>query len=83
MIEGSDLWFKGDATSDAQWDAAGCERLVVGERGGEPVTMNCRRAPDGVHDDADEMLRWAGLALAAGQRAAAKKRPRKPKPAKA
>ena len=36
-----------------------------------------RRAPDSVYDDSDELQRWARVAVAAGQRGAAKKRPRK------
>ena len=39
--------------------------------------MNYRSAPDDVHDDAEAMRRWAGLALEAGNRAAAKKKPKR------
>lgn len=77
VIDGDEIWFKGDAQSAAEWDAAGCERFVVGEKGGEPVTMNYRRGPADVYDDADAMRGWAALAIEAGQRAAAKKKPRK------
>ena len=67
------LWFKADAVSDAEWDAAGCVRFryEIGE--GRVGTMNYRRAPDDVYDDGDEMRRWATLALAAGARAPVKK----------
>lgn len=68
------LWFKTDAASDAEWDASGCERFSYAKRDGGAGTMNYRRAPDDVHDDEDAMRRWAGIALEAGLRGAAKKR---------
>ncbi len=71
------LWFKSDAESDALWDEAGCERFTFTARDGRVEVMNYRRAPDGVYDDSDELQRWARLAVEAGQRSAAKKRPRK------
>jgi DNA transformation protein len=71
-----DLWFKADAETDAEWDAQGCQRFTA-EMAGKIATMNYRRAPEEVHDDAEAMQRWAGLAVAAGQRAAAKKKPRR------
>lgn len=66
------LWFKADAQSDAEWDAAGAERFRY-ERDGRTATMNYRQAPDDVYDDEDAMRRWAALGLEAGQRAPAKK----------
>lgn len=66
------LWFKADAASDAQWDAAGCARFTY-EREGGTATMNYRRAPDDCHDDADALRRWATLALAAGARVPVRK----------
>ncbi|MBA17273.1 MAG: competence protein TfoX [Sphingomonas sp.] len=76
-IQSSDggLWFKSDAESDAIWDAEGCERFTVDMKG-KPTSMNYRRAPDDVYDDADAMRRWAALGLEAGMRAPAKKRKR-------
>lgn len=68
------LWFKSDAVSDALWDAAGCERFSYTFADGRTATMNYRRAPDDVYDDADELRRWAALGLEAGLRA-----PKKPK----
>jgi len=68
------LWFKADAESDAIWDDAGCPRFTfrMGEREG---SMNYRRAPDDVYDDAEALRHWAGIAIAAGRRAP----PRKPR----
>lgn len=66
------LWFKADATSDAMWDEAGCARFTY-DMNGKIGSMNYRRAPDDVYDDADELRRWGTLGLEAGQRAPAKK----------
>ena len=72
-----EIWFKADAESDGMWDEAGCERFTFTEKDGTVQTMNYRRAPSEVYDDAEAMQRWATLALEAGRRGAAKKRPRK------
>jgi DNA transformation protein and related proteins len=70
------LWFKGDAESDAVWDAAGCARFSY-QAGDRTATMNYRQAPADVHDDPDAMREWAALGIAAGQRAPRKKPRRK------
>jgi DNA transformation protein len=72
IVGRGELWFKADAESDAVWDAAGCDRFTV-NMGGKPASMNYRRAPADVYDDPDAMREWAGLGIAAGQRAPAKK----------
>lgn len=74
VLDDSQIWFKADKDSEAEWDAAGCERFTFIARDGRVETMNYRRAPDDVYDDADEMQRWARLAVAAGLRGATKKR---------
>jgi DNA transformation protein and related proteins len=73
-----ELWFKADADSNAIWDEAGCERFTFTGKDGRTETMNYRRAPSDVHDDAEAMQRWASLAVEAGLRGAAKTRPKKP-----
>ena len=70
------LWFKADAVSDPEWDAAGCERFTA-QMGDRVATMNYRRAPDDCLDDADELRHWGTLGLAAGLRAPARKPRRK------
>lgn len=67
------LWFKADAVSDADWDAAGCARFKFEMGEGRTGTMNYRRAPDDVYDDADALRRWASLGLEAGRRALPRK----------
>lgn len=76
MIDEDRLWFKCDAESDSAWEAEGCEKFAYDFGNGKAGTMNYRRAPDDVYDDPDAMRRWAGLALDAGVRGAAKKKPR-------
>lgn len=68
------LWFKADAESDAAWDAAGCARFTYEMGEGRTGTMNYRRAPDDVYDEADALRQWAALALQAGARAPVRKR---------
>lgn len=68
------LWFKADAQSDAAWNAAGCARFTYAKGDGTTGSMNYRRAPDDVYDDADALREWARLALAAGARAPVPKR---------
>ena len=73
------LWLKSDAIGDPVWDAAGCARFSFTFADGRTGTMNYRRAPDDVYDDADALRRWAALGLEAGLRAPKKaKRARTP-----
>ncbi|KTT75551.1 TfoX/Sxy family protein [Sphingomonas endophytica] len=69
------LWFKGDAESDATWDAAGCARFTHERGDGTIASMNYRRAPEDCYDDAEAAREWALLGVAAGRRAPAKKKP--------
>jgi DNA transformation protein and related proteins len=75
IVGRDELWFKADAESDAIWDEAGCERFTA-EMAGKTATMNYRRAPADVYDDADAMREWAAPAVAAGQRAPVKRKRR-------
>jgi DNA transformation protein len=78
LLDGEEIWFKADKQSDAIWDAQGCERFPVDFGNGKPGTMNYRRGPLDVYDEPEAMQRWARLAIEAGQRAAAKKKPKEP-----
>ena len=80
VIEDDEIWLKADAESASVWDEAGCERFTFTGKDGKVETMNYRRAPSDVHDDAEAMRRWAALAVEAGLRGAAKKRPKKSAP---
>ncbi len=76
ILDEGEIWFKADAETDALWDAKGCEPFSVTFKDGRVDTMNYRRGPLDVYDDADAMRRWAALALEAGLRGVAKKKPR-------
>jgi DNA transformation protein len=77
ILDEGEIWFKADAETDAIWDAEGCERFTFSMGDGKTGSMNYRRGPSDVHDDAEAMQRWAALALEAGARAAAKKKPKR------
>ena len=76
ILDEGEIWFKSDSESDAVWDAQRCERFSVTFRDGRVDTMNYRHGPLDVYDDPEAMQRWARLALEAGLRGAAKKKPR-------
>ena len=76
ILDGDEIWFKSDRESDGLWDAQGCERFSVTFKDGRVDTMNYRRGPLDVYDDAEAMQRWAGLAVAAGLRSAAGRKPK-------
>jgi len=78
VVDEEAIWFKSDAVSNPVWDEAGCERFVIDFGNGNVETMNYRRGPADVYDDADAMREWAALGLAAGLRAPRKKRKAKP-----
>jgi DNA transformation protein and related proteins len=72
ILDDDQLWFKADTQSDGIWDAAACPRFTF-DMGGKQGSMNYRRAPDDVYDDAEVLQRWALLALEAGHRVPPKK----------
>jgi DNA transformation protein len=76
-----ELWLKADAETDAIWDAEGCEKFRVTFRDGKVDVMNYRRSPLDVYDDPEAMRRWAALAVEAGARGAARRKPKKVKEA--
>ena len=77
ILHEGEIWLKADAETDAIWDAEGCERFSMTFKDGRVDTMNYRRAPSDVYDEPEAMQRWAKLAIDAGLRGAAKKKPRK------
>ena len=80
ILHEGELWLKADAATDTVWDAEGCEKFSVTFKDGRIDTMNYRRAPADVYDDAEALQRWATLAVEAGLRGAAKKRRPKSRP---
>lgn len=65
------LWLKADAESAAEWGDT--PRFSVTREDGRVQSLNYRRAPDETYDDADELRRWALLAIEAARRAPPKK----------
>ena len=73
------LYFKVDDGNRATYAAEGLEPFSYAARG-KTVTMGAYwRVPERLFDDPDEMLEWARAAIAAGRRAAAKKKEPKSK----
>jgi DNA transformation protein len=77
ILDEGEIWLKADSESDHLWDAEGCEKFSVTFKDGKVDVMNYRRAPQDLYDDPEALQRWAALAVEAGLRSAAKKRPRK------
>lgn len=74
IVHDGELWLKADAESNPIWDEAGhTDRFTVTFKDGTVDSMNYRRAPSETYDDADALREWAGIAVAAGQRAPKKK----------
>lgn len=67
IIADDALWFKADRHSDAEWDALGCQRFEM-QMANRLASMNYRRTPQDVYDDADALRRLGELGLAAGMR---------------
>ena len=76
ILDEGEIWFKADSESDSLWDEAGCARFTFEMGDGRKGSMNYRRGPVDVYDDAQAMHRCARLGLEAGLRAAAKKKPK-------
>ncbi len=74
IIADEALWFKCDALSAPAWEAEGCPLFTFNFGDGKMAgTMNYRRAPDDVYDDAEAMRHWAGLGIEAAKRAPIRK----------
>ncbi len=70
------LYLKADAETAGRFDEAGCRAFTYLRRG-RPVALSFREAPAGSLDDPDALLAWVRLALAAAERALAKRRTRR------
>ena len=76
MVDG-ELWMKSDAEADAIWDMVSTERFTVTFKDGKVDSMNYRRAPSDVYDDAEAMRKWVSVSVEAGRRRVVKKRPKR------
>ena len=65
---GDVLWLKACDTSQATFEAAGCQRFTYNAKG-KPMQMNYYSAPDEAMESAQLMAPWARLALEAALKA--------------
>lgn len=79
LIAGDRLFLKVDAETKARFEEAGCAPFVYAGKT-RPVEMSYWSAPEPALSDAEQLLPWAELGLAAARRARARKPPRKHRP---
>lgn len=77
------LYLKTDAGNRAEFEALGLEPFVYTQKDGDTIVTSYRRAPADALESADVMAEWARRGYAAALRAAARKRPGKPRAKKA
>jgi DNA transformation protein len=77
VLRGDTLFFKVDDGNRPTYEAEGLEPFRYEAKGRTVEVGAYWRVPERLLDDPDEMLEWARAALAAGQRAAGKKKPKK------
>ncbi|MGA0531379.1 TfoX/Sxy family protein [Hansschlegelia sp. KR7-227] len=68
------LYLKSDATTDAAFDAEGCEPFSYETGGGRRVITSYRLIPARLLDDPDDLAPWAERALAVARRVKLRKR---------
>jgi DNA transformation protein len=72
LLDDDELFLKADDESRAAFVEAGCRQWTYpGPKG--PMAMGYWRPPDEAHEEPEAMLRWARLAVAAAERAQARK----------
>ena len=79
LILQGELWIKVDGETDARFAEAGAPRFSYSRKDGRVVDVAYRRLPETAMDDPDEALEWARLGLAAADRAAVRKAPKRRK----
>lgn len=81
LVIAEQLYFKTDALTRPQFEAAGLEEWVY-EKDGKPVRMNYFRPPETIFDEEEALMLWGRRALDAALRARkpVKKAVAKPKP---
>jgi len=69
LLDDDEIFLKTDDACRQEFADAGCQQWVYPSPKG-PMPTQYFRPPDDAHEDAEAMLPWAGLAIAAAQRAA-------------
>ena len=67
LVADERLYFKVDAETEHRFAAAGSQAFTYARRG-KRFAMSYRQAPDGALDQAEALLPWAELGLAAARR---------------
>lgn len=73
VVLDGELYLKCDPETEAAYEAAGCDRWRYTRPGRAPVAMPYYRLPDEALEDADEMARWALVAVSAARNAVGRK----------
>jgi DNA transformation protein len=76
------LYFRADEQSIPSFEAEGAKPFQYQTRAKTVTVGSYWQLPERLYDDPEELTGWARAALAAAQRAALRKRPKKPKAAK-
>lgn len=68
MVMGNTLYLKVDDETRSRFEEAGAEAFSYATRKGRVMVESYYAAPDGLLDDADELVDWARTALDAARR---------------
>ena len=79
LIAEDTLYLKTDDANRADFEALGLEPFVYPMKDGQSIVMTYRRAPEDALESPEVMAEWARRGYAAALRAAARKRPSKPR----
>ena len=82
IVDDDVLYLRVDAQNRAEFEALGCTPFEYSTKEGVHQAMSYLRAPDEALERPDAMGRWARSSLGAALRAAAAKKPKRPKKAK-
>jgi len=82
IVDDDVLYLRVDAQNRAEFEALGCAPFEYSTKEGVHQAMSYLSAPDEALERPDAMGRWARSSLGAALRAAAAKKPKRPKKAK-
>ena len=71
------VWLKVDGATRARFEEAGGEAFTYAAKGRPAITMSFVTPPDDAMEGAEAMRPWAELALAAAERAVARRKPKR------
>src|SRR5262249_40583098 len=71
MVTDNTLYFRVDDHNRETFKEAEAFPALNYEKQGRPIDLSCRRGPERLFDEPDELVRWGRAALAAARRVAA------------